>query len=193
LAYCDTIRSNPRSLTTVGPSAVVRVTVEEARIGLVRPGQAVRLDVPAYPNQTFTGRGTTIAPTGDTRAHTFDVRVVPDDNEGRLMPVMVAQVRVTAAERTMATLIPKEAVIQQDGGPIAYVVEEGRARVRFVQVGVSDEKNTEIVSGIHPGEKVVTIGTYGLQDNQAVRLPGERPPSDAPPADHADDGHGHVH
>jgi RND family efflux transporter MFP subunit len=161
-------------LTLVGPSAEVHITVEEARVGVVRPGQAVQLDVAAYPNEVFTGRVTTIAPTGDARAHTFDVTIIPDNSEGRLMPGMFAQVRLTAVDRVSATLIPKEAVIQQDAGSIVYVVEEGRAHLRQVQVGVSDDKNIEIVAGLEPGEQVVVVGSYGLKDNQPVQIPGER-------------------
>ncbi len=161
-------------LTLVGPSAEVHITVEEARVGIVRPGQAVQLDVAAYPNEAFTGRVTTIAPAGDARAHTFDVTIVPDNNDGRLLPGMFAQVRLTAVERASATLVAKEAVIQQDAGSIVYVVEDGRARLRPVQVGVSDDKNVEIVSGLTAGETVVVVGSYGLKDNQPVTIPGER-------------------
>jgi hypothetical protein len=43
-----------------------------------------------------------------------------------------------------------------------------------VQVGVSDDKNTEIISGVEPGEQVVVVGSYGLREGQAVQVPGER-------------------
>ncbi len=166
-------------LTIVGPAVEVHITVEEARVGMVRPGQLVQLEFAAYPNEAFTGHVTTVSPTGDARAHTFDVTIVPDNNDGRLMPGMFAQVRVTAVEKTSATLVPKEAVIQQDTGSIVYVVEEGRARIRPVQVGVADDKNMEIVSGVNPGEQVVVVGSYGLKDNQPVQIPNERRPAAA--------------
>jgi RND family efflux transporter MFP subunit len=130
--------------------------------------------VAAYPGETFTGRVTTVAPTGDARAHTFDVTIIPDVSDGRLMPGMFAQVRVTAVERGAATLVPKEAVVQQDGAAIVYVVANNRAQARVVQVGVSDDKSTEIISGVEPGEQVVIVGSYGLRDGQAVQVPGER-------------------
>jgi RND family efflux transporter MFP subunit len=167
-------------LTIVGPSAEVRITVEEARVGMMRPGQPVQLEAAAYPGETFTGRVSTVSPTGDARAHTFEVIIIPDNPEGRLMPGMFAQVRVTAVERNSATLVPKEAVIQQDNQAIVYVAAEGRAEQRVVQVGVSDEKNTEILSGIAPGEQVVVVGSYGLRDGQAVQVPGERGERRAP-------------
>jgi membrane fusion protein (multidrug efflux system) len=161
-------------LTIVGPSVEVKITVEEARVGLMRPGQPVQLEVAAYPGETFTGLVTTVAPAGDARAHTFDVTIIPDNPGGRLMPGMFAQVRVTAIERSAATLVPKEAVVQQDGAAIVYVVAENRAQARVVQVGVSDDKNTEIVTGVEPGDQVVVVGSYGLKDGQPVQVPGER-------------------
>lgn len=161
-------------LTIVGPRVEVKITVEEARIGIVRAGQTVQLEVAAYPGETFTGRVATISPTGDPRAHTFEVTIVPDDVQGRLLPGMFAQVRLTAAERTAATLVPKEAVIQQDSATMVFVVVDGRAQARTVQVGVSDDRNTEIVAGVEPGEQVVIAGGYGLRDGQPVQVPGGR-------------------
>jgi hypothetical protein len=46
---------------------------------------------------------------------------------------------------------------------------------------VSDEKSTEIVSGLNPGEQVVTVGSYGLKDNQQVQIPSERRGASAAP------------
>ena len=54
----------------------VRLTVEEARIALVKPDLPADLTVAAFPGKKFTGQVSSVAPTGDARAHTFEVKVI---------------------------------------------------------------------------------------------------------------------
>jgi membrane fusion protein (multidrug efflux system) len=137
-------------------------------------GQPVELSVPAYPGEKIPGRVALIAPLGDARAHTFDVTIYPSQQDGRLLAGMYAQVDVKASERPEATLVPREAVVQQEGANVVFVVEDGKASARRVQVGVSDDQHVEILSGVSSGEEVITVGHFGLRDGQAVRAPGSQ-------------------
>src|SRR5437870_2275365 len=82
------------------------------------------------------------SPTGDARAHTFDVKVMADDPEGQLKPGMFAQVAIVTAQRNDALLVPNAAVIQQGPSARVFVVANGKAAARPVKVGVSDATNT---------------------------------------------------
>ncbi len=148
----------------------VHVTVEEARVGQVRPGQAVQLSVPAYPSVAFPAKVVTIAPAGDARAHTFDAKIVPDTQDERLLPGMYAQVSVVAAQKNDAVLVPKEAIVQQAGNQIVYVSDNGRAAARQVQTGMTDDKSVEIVGGVVAGEQVVVVGQNGLRDGAPIQV-----------------------
>ena len=53
------------------------VNVEEARIGQVKAGQTVTISVPAFPGKLFPAKVASIAPSADTRTHTFPVKVRP--------------------------------------------------------------------------------------------------------------------
>jgi membrane fusion protein (multidrug efflux system) len=139
----------------------------------VRPGQDVQLSVPAYPGVTIPGTVVTIAPAGDARAHTFDAKIVPNSQDQRLLAGMFAQVQLTASQKTDAILVPREAVVQQADGPVVFVADNGRASARKVQLGMSDDKNVEIVSGLTPGEQVVVAGQNGLRDGAPVQVVGD--------------------
>jgi len=158
-------------MTLVSNEVEVHITAEESRVGLLLPGQPVALSLAAYPNETFSGTVSAIAPIGDARAHTFDVTIVPDQQDKRLLPGMFAQVQVTAAEKSDALIVPRDAIVQVDGQPTVFVAQDGRAVARKVQTGIADEKSTEIVSGIDAGDQIVTLGQNGLRDGQAVQTP----------------------
>ena len=105
----------------------VHVTVEEARLGQVQPGLGVNLSVPAYPGVTFPATIVSVAPAGDTRAHTFDAKIVPTTPDQRLLPGMFAQVQVVAQQKSDAVLVPKEAVVQQGNSQVVFVNDNGQA------------------------------------------------------------------
>ena len=112
-----------------------------------------------------------MSPVGDARAHTFDVTIVPDVQDKRLMPGMFAQVQVTAAEKTDALIVPRDAIVQVNGEPTVFVNQDNVAVARKVQTGITDEKTAEIVSGLSAGEQIVTLGQNGLKDNQPITTP----------------------
>jgi membrane fusion protein (multidrug efflux system) len=166
--------NNAPIMVLVGDNTEIHITVEEARVGALAPGQSVVFTMAAYPGEKFTGRVVGVAPIGDTRAHTFDVTLLPDSPDGRLMPGMYAQVQVTAAENTQAVLVPRDAIVQVGGVPTVFVAEGGRAVARPVETGIVDEKTAEIVSGVEAGEPVITLGQNGLRNGQAVQAPTDR-------------------
>jgi membrane fusion protein (multidrug efflux system) len=156
-------------MTLVSIVSEIHITSEESRVGVLLPGQSVFFTLAAYPNETFTGLVSAIAQAGDARAHTFDVTIVPDQQDKRVLPGMFAQVQVTAQEKTDAVIVPRDAIVQVNGNPTVYVAQDGVAIARPVQAGISDEKNTEILSGVSEGEQIVTLGQNGLRPNQAIQ------------------------
>jgi len=148
----------------------IHVTVEEARLAQVRAGQTVQLTVPAYPGLVIPARVTNVAPAGDARAHTFDARIEPDTQDQRLLPGMYAQVQVIAAQKPDAILVPREAVVQQGLRNIVFVNDNGRASARQVELGMTDDKSSEIVSGLSAGEQIVVVGQAALRDGAAIQV-----------------------
>jgi membrane fusion protein (multidrug efflux system) len=151
------------------------VTVEESRVAQVHPGLDVNLTFPAYPGETFPAKVVTLAPAGDTRAHTFDAKIVPTTQDQRLLPGMFAQVQVIAAQKPDAILVPREAVIQQGTQPVVFVNNNGKAAQRPIQIGMSDNTSIEVVSGLAPGEQVVVVGQNGLRDGAAIQVANPAP------------------
>jgi hypothetical protein len=86
---------------------------------------------------------------------------------------MYAQVQVTTAASEDAVLVPLGALVQQGASTVVFVVSEGKASARPVQVGIQDGANAQIVAGLSAGESVVTTGQTTLRDGQSVQQPGQ--------------------
>ena len=165
-----TVSAQTPIFVLVAKAVETHLAVDEARIGLIRNDMETEVTVPAFPNRTFKGKVATIAPLGDARAHTFDVKVFAEDREGLLKPGMFAQVSVIAATKTNAILVPTASIVQQGQISRVFVIANGKASAKTVKLGIADTTNTEITEGVANGDQVVTVGQNVLRDGQAVQV-----------------------
>ncbi|MHB1132464.1 MAG: efflux RND transporter periplasmic adaptor subunit [Chloroflexota bacterium] len=145
----------------------VTVNVEEARLGRIKVGQLVALTVAAYPGESFRASVAAIAPTVDARSRLVVVKIRPQP-DSRLLDGMFAQVSITTGELSGALLVPASAVLDRDGRKIAFVFQEGAARLREVKTGLSSAGKVEIVEGLAEGEQVVVEGADSLSNGQPI-------------------------
>lgn len=149
----------------------VALTIEEARIGLVRPDLEAQLTVAAFPGKVFPGKVASVAPTGDPRAHTFEVKVFAQDPESQLLPGMFAEVTMVTAQKASALLVPSSAIVTQGQSKAVALVVDGKATFRAVQIGVSDATNTEVTAGLKAGDQVIVVGQNTIREGAAVVVP----------------------
>jgi RND family efflux transporter MFP subunit len=155
-------------LELVNPD-VVWVEVPIVEQDLARLGRSPRalFSTPGAPGREFTGRpidpGTVIH--RDTRTATL-VFEVPN-RERTLRIGQQANVRLDAGERVDVFLIPKQAVIESEGKRFVYVLRSGEEFERR-EVALGDEygDRVAVVSGLQPGERVVTQGAWQLRQHE---------------------------
>jgi HlyD family secretion protein len=158
-------------ITLIPPSLEVDINVDEAQLGNVSQGQSVSLQVPAYPDQSFTGMIATVAPGVDEKSRTASVRIQPDDAAGKLKPGMLAQVSIITATRSDALLVPREAI---SGAPApntqatVVTLDGDRAQRIPVQVGLVNAGFAQINSGLTDGQVVAVANATGLNNGDVV-------------------------
>jgi multidrug efflux pump subunit AcrA (membrane-fusion protein) len=84
-------------------------------------------------------------------------------------------VRIKAAVRTEreAVVVPSEAVITTPQGEhVVFVVNEGRAERRTIELGIESARRVQVTQGVSPGERVIVKGNEGLKDGAEVRIAG---------------------
>ena len=131
---------------------------------------------------------------------TGSVRVFINVEEGQnlLRPGQFVKAQVEVARHENTIVLPKEAVVYEDGAPIAYMVKEAPAEPvenqdakgeqedgakksdkpktkliaerRELTVGFSDVRVVEVTEGVTLGEQVITIGNHTLEDNSPITL-----------------------
>lgn len=121
-----------------------------------------------------------VSPALDPNSTTVEIWVQAANPEQQLRPGMTAQIAITAQTVKNALVIPASALInaKEDAAQVMVVDAQSQAQSRDVKVGIQSGNQAQIVSGLKPGEVVVTAGAYGLPDKTKVKI--EKPESPAP-------------
>lgn len=133
-------------------------------------GQRAMVTTDFLPDSKFEGRILRISPVVDPGSGTFKVTLELNADDRRLRPGMFVNAHIVTATHSDAVLVPKRAVVYDDGMPHVFVVSDSTAqKVRF-DVGFDDTENVEVISGIQEGDMIVVVGQNGLKDKAKVRV-----------------------
>ncbi|HVI60209.1 MAG TPA: efflux RND transporter periplasmic adaptor subunit [Luteimonas sp.] len=148
------------------------LNVPEREIATLKSGQPVKLQVDALPGKTFDGMVDRVAPVVDSGSGTFRV-VCAFAGGDVLQPGMFGRIRIDYDKRANALVIPRVALLDDQGAPAVYAVRKGKAARVAIKTGYTDGEWTEVREGLKPGDAVVTAGKVALRDGSPVQVIGQ--------------------
>lgn len=146
----------------------VRIDIPEQLISTVRPGQSISLTVSAYPERSFSGRVTRISPNLTAASRTLTVEAEVENGSGELKPGQFATVRILQPTSDPAILVPARAVRTEGTTSSVFIIKDGRAQQRLVQLGQTEGDLVEIKGGVAADEPVATSNVDKLSDGAPV-------------------------
>ncbi|TZF99920.1 efflux RND transporter periplasmic adaptor subunit (plasmid) [Chryseobacterium panacisoli] len=138
--------------------------VKEKDIRFIHPGDQVSVKVSAYPDKSITGKVYHINEIVDEDTRSIKVLIECNNPDRQLKPGMYATVNFsTTPEKTV--MIPVTALMQQDNTQYVWV-KTGKSQYikRSVTTGKTDQKTVRIISGLKPGETIMTEGGIYMLD-----------------------------
>ena len=192
-----------QTLYTIADLSEVWIDAElrEADAGSVREGSGATIELAALPGRPFKGRVEYVYPTLQEASRTLRARVAVANSDGRLKPGMYATVRITTPTRRALT-VPASAIIRTGERSMVFVdMGGGTLMPHEVETGRTGDQFVEVLSGVEPGQRVVTsaqflldsesnlaevmkamMGQMGAGDMQGMDMPGmQMPESSATP------------
>jgi RND family efflux transporter MFP subunit len=156
--------------------------VVEKDMRRVGAGDAARVEVDAFPGETFNGRIARVAPVLDPSTRTAQIEIEIVNKNHRLKPGMYARVSLTIEQRANALVVPANAIVDREGQRGVFLAQNNTASWRPVEVGIEDATKVEILRGVSEGDRVITTGAAALQNGDRIVL-ASRGNGDAPPRD----------
>ena len=197
IKIADSVSNGTAIATLVTTQKIAEISLNEIDVAKIKVGQKVMLTFDAIPNLTITGDVAEVDAVGTVSQGvvTYTVKIGFDTQDDRVKTAMSVSAAIVTEAKPNALLVPNSAVKSQGG--ISYVEVPNEAdmssatanvsgavfrnptRQQQVEVGLSNDKFTEIVGGLQQGDVVVTrtiqptaTQTTQTQQNSSLRIPG---------------------
>lgn len=144
--------------------------VPEIYLRQVQVGQSLQVGLDALRNKFYEGRVFAINPLVDAAGRAIVIRAQVKNQDAALRPGMFARVRLITSEQQDANVVPEQVIVPQGDEQYVFKIVDGKAVRVKVTVGQRREGVVEIVSGLNPGDVVVSAGQLKLRDGASVTI-----------------------
>jgi len=148
----------------------VVANVLERDIPLVKIGMKAKIRTEAYPDRVFEGKVARLNTALELATRTLQAEISIPNRDRLLKPGMFAKIEIVLLEKPRAMLIPKQAVIEENGAKAVFIVRDNQALRTSVVTGLEQDEEVEILKGLSEGDPVVVRGQESLKDRAAVRI-----------------------
>ncbi len=165
--------SNSTVITTLDDVSTIKLdfSVPETFLTVLSEGMNITAYSLVYPDRIFAGSVASIDTRLDPVTRAVQVRAIIPNSDGALKPGMFMSVDLQR-ERGNQLLAPEQAIVPEGSRQFVYVVADGVAKKRAVQLGRRIPGFVVISSGLEAGEAVITEGTHKVRDGSQVEEPG---------------------
>ena len=177
------ITSSLASLTIVKIDKLyTRVPVPENEIALIEKGQKAFISIPALDfaadGNKRAGVVEVIGVIADPLAHTYRVKIIISNDDGKIRPGMVARVTISQSAKSRGAsskllLVPNNAVlVDETGENFIFVadISHMRAMKKHVNTGALLKDGIEIIQGLDDGDQVIVSGQHKLEDHSPIEI-----------------------
>jgi len=157
------LRSNPIK---------IQIQVAEADIPFISLGRGVSVEVDAYKDRKFGGTVTAVNPALDPTNRAVIVEASIENADNALRPGMFAAARITKQGGGTGVFVPRSAVYndQSNQSYKIFVIQEGVAKLRVVQLGTEEADTIQIINGINADETVATSNVAQLYEGAKAEI-----------------------
>lgn len=166
LSLSGTIMRNYRD-----ESFYVQTYVPEQDISKITIGQTVKINGDAFPNKVYSGVVDKISETaskitfGNIQKTAVEVTVKIEDFDEDLKHGYTAKLEMIISEPYQMTIVPYDAVNQDDTGEFVYILKEGKAEKKYIETGAELSSGVELKTLLSDNERIITgdeLGENGI-------------------------------
>lgn len=158
-----------------GQGGKVLADVSEAYAGSIKAGDKAMVTLPDLSSDEITSTVRTVSRTISANNRTFTVELrLPGDQAAKLRPNMVATVRIQNYGHANTTVLPVDIIQHDEENAYVLVVgqEKGKpvAQKRIIKTGQTYNGKQEVLSGLKPGDEVISAGYQNLNEGQLLKV-----------------------
>lgn len=156
------------TLTNANP-AKVEFSVPAKYADKIKVGSILKYTTESS-NIQHTARVYAVDPKIDPQTRTLQMRATSPNGDGTLLPGAFARIELITGSRGSAISVPNEAVLPEQDGHKVFLVKDGKATPRSVEVGLRGELDMEILGGLASGDTLITTGIMQVKPGGPVEI-----------------------
>ncbi|WP_372366906.1 efflux RND transporter periplasmic adaptor subunit [Candidatus Uabimicrobium sp. HlEnr_7] len=150
---------------------ILVLNIPERELPLLKQKQKVILKSENFPDMNAVGHVQSISPVVNNQTGTVAVKVLIKGENSILRPGIFVQASIILEQKDSVVVIPRAPILYDNNRPYVYVVNsENKAQKKFVELGIREGDQVEIVSGLEISEKIVISGHHIVEDKQVVEI-----------------------
>ena len=145
-------------ISNFGSQLTASVSLTEIDVIKVKANQKATITLDAYPEMTFTGKVLSVNTSGSSSSGvtSYPVTILLDPVTVEIYPNMSVTAEIITSIKDNVILVPSTAITTDNSGSAVQVKKDNQISTVSVEIGSSNNSQTEIVSGINEGDEVVT-------------------------------------
>jgi RND family efflux transporter MFP subunit len=150
-------------------SVKISAGLPEMYVPKIKKGQSVSVTIDVLPGVEFEGKVNYIAPSLSGASRTFEIEVVIRNRDRILKPGMSANIQIAEYREENAVVIPQDLIVDNGEEQFVFILEGDTAKKRAVKLGDRNQNMVHILTGLNPGDKIITEGFQSLKDGEKVQ------------------------
>ncbi len=148
----------------------VQVNVNARTLTNINVGEKVSVDILPLHNALYQGKIEIISPSINQQTQAYPVKILLNNKDNKIKGGMFADVEFILNKVENAVVIPLEAVIELDRDPHVFIIKEGKAVRREIEIGITNKKEVQVLKGIKGNEDVIVQGQNSLQNGDTIEV-----------------------
>ncbi len=145
----------------------LKIQISDKDIVKIKKGQKAIISTDSYPESEFIGKVSFISQEADMMSGTFTCEIIVNNSNKKLKPNQFARVKIILAEEKDALVVPQSTIVKNN---TVFIVNNHKAEKRMVTIGIQNENEVQILSGISEGEIVITNGNIAIENGTTVEI-----------------------
>lgn len=151
-----------------------KIYLPEKEVFELKLNQLVDLSLNSQSDVAFKGDISQINPSVDPKTGTVKVTIEIAKAPEQVRPGSFVDVKLVTEQHNNSLLVPKKALLEEAGEQYVYLITNGVAARKTVQIGFTDDQHAEVLSGVNTGDAVVVAGQGSLHDGSKTETVATR-------------------
>ena len=148
----------------------VEAWVPENEIADFAEGAAVEIKFDAHPSQVFRGTVTRLGPASRAGRRVYPLEVDMPNEDGTILPGMMGKLKAVRRAHRNVVVIPRQAVLEREEGPAAFITRDSLATMRSITLGPSSGDRVVVTRGLVFGDHLIVKGARDLIEGDRVQV-----------------------